>query len=171
MKLRSVLALLAACAAVVAFAACGGDDTPADSSTSIGASTSSPSVTVPATDARETTVASTTAASVPVTTDALGNDFTCGGAGPLGGALMDIANENSPTPGIEYLVTEVVISAKDPSWGRGQVSAPPDSGVEGFIGVAHCEDLGEGPAWSMHDAGTSGVGCMAEVPDDISYDC
>jgi hypothetical protein len=115
-----------------------------------------------------------TAESVPPesgTTDALGNDLTCGGAGVLAQFLMDYANLNTPVPGIEYLVNDVVISTQDPTWGRGQVSAPPDSGVEGFVGIAQCTDLGEGPAWALIDSGTSGVGCAAEVPDDLGVEC
>jgi hypothetical protein len=97
--------------------------------------------------------------------------MTCGGVSALGGFLMDYANLNTPVEGIEFLVTDVILSADDAAWGRGRVSAPPDSGVEGFVGVAHCEDLGEGPAWTMRDAGTSGVGCMPEVPADLAFDC
>lgn len=163
-------------AAGVLFAACGDDGDDGASTTTalpVPSSTLPPPLPEPG-DPTTSVAAATTVGSVPVdsaTTDALGNDPTCGGTGPLGDFLMDYANLNSPAPGIEYLVTEVVISAQDPTWGRGQVSAPPDSGVEGFIGIAHCEDLGEGLAWALRDAGTSGVGCAAEVPNDLGVEC
>ncbi len=154
---------------VTAFAlgACGDDDTTdtgdaGDATTTVAESVTTVAATTTATDAATTTVPATTTVAV---------DTTCGGVDGLGGALMDVANLNSPVEGIEFLVTEVYVSADDASWGRGQVSAPPDSGVEGFIGVAHCEDLGEGLAWNLRDMGTSGVGCAPEVPDDLAFDC
>lgn len=175
MKLRCASAVFAG---LLVFAACGGDDEPAaesaDSTLGAPTTTTVALLTVPGPDGPETTVGSTTPDSVPVvtaTTDALGNDLTCGGEGPLADLLMDYANQNSPSEGIEFLVTEVVISTEDATWGRGQVSAPPDSGVEGFIGVAKCEDLGEGLAWNLKDSGTSGIGCMPDVPSDIAFDC
>ncbi len=153
---------------MVVVAACG-DDNDADSSST----TAKPAAATTTVAADPTTTAppATTTEAPPTSTTAVENDDTCGGAEALGGFLMDFANMNSPEEGIEFLITGVIVSAIDPSWGRGQVSAPPDSGVEGFVGIARCEDLGEGLAWSMRDAGTSGVGCMPEVPADLAHDC
>jgi len=150
--------------AAFAVGACGDHDdaSDAEATTTVAETATTVAATTAVTDAATTTVPATTTAGV---------DTTCGGVDGLGGALMDLANLNTPVEGIEFLVTEVFLSADDPSWGRGQVSAPPDSGVEGFVGVAHCEDLGEGLAWNVRDMGTSGIGCAPEIPDDVGFDC
>ncbi len=154
----------------VVFAACGADDDP----------NTVPSSTVPLTtsaDATTTEPEPTTTAPPPPTvvseTTVAGEwaDFPCGGEPTLADALMTYANVNSPTPGIEFVITDVVIAEADPTWGRGTVAVPPDAGIEGFIAVAHCEgDPGSG-AWQIADAGTSGVGCAADVPAELAVEC
>lgn len=152
---------------VALLGACGGDD---DSDDTVASSTApETSLGFDTTTAAETTVPPTATESQTTATTVPGEqaDFPCGGTTNLADALMAYANAGSPQAGVEYLVTGVVLSEGDPTWGRGQVSAPPDLGIEGFIGIGHCTDAG----WEIVDAGTSGVGCAAEVPDDLGIEC
>jgi hypothetical protein len=153
--------------------ACGGDDEPAAESSSTTPTTMESSTTVSESTVAEPTTSTAVSTTVSSETTVAGEwaDFPCGGQPNLADALMTYANENSPTPGIEFMVTDVVIADADPTWGRGTVAVPPDAGLEGFIAVAHCEGDPGSDSWQITDVGTSGVGCAGDVPAELGVEC
>jgi hypothetical protein len=142
-----------------------GDDESSDADATTTVASGETSSSGPITTTGETTATTTAATTLPA-------GETCGGVEGLGEVLMTMANESSPQPGVEYMVSDLILAADDPTWGRGQVSAPPDLGIEGFIAIAQCRLDGDGvAAWSVIDAGTSGLGCIPDVPEDLRVGC
>lgn len=96
---------------------------------------------------------------------------TCGGRRGLTDHLERFAIASSPIDDLEYAISDVFISGLRVDWGRGRVTPPTASGLDGFLAVAHCEPKEGTNQWVVKDLGTSGVGCTPEVPADLAFDC
>lgn len=177
---RSSLVLFAG-VAIAVVAACGSDDAPlaATSTTagaaltttsSIGETTSSEVIAMSTAATSVTTVAPITATTSPTPTTATSVP-DCGGRAGLTEYLVRFARASSPLDDLKFVISDVAISGVRADWGRGTATPPADSGLDGFVAVAHCEPKDGTIQWVVKDLGTSGVGCTPEFPADLAHDC
>ena len=86
----------------------------------------------------------------------------------LAETVITYAKASQPT--VPVTVNAIAHAASDAAWARADVASN-TTGVEGFVAIVHCV----GSQWQVVDAGTSGVGCGANVPatvkSQISQEC
>ena len=78
----------------------------------------------------------------------------------LAETVITYAKASQPT--VPVTVNAITHAPSDAAWARADVGSN-TPGVEGFVAIVHCV----GSQWQIVDAGTSGVGCGANVPDSV----
>ncbi len=86
----------------------------------------------------------------------------------LAAAVITYAKASQPT--VPVTVSAITHASSDVAWARADVTSG-NPQVEGFVAIVQCV----GSQWNVVDAGTSGVGCGANVPvavkAQISLEC